>query len=185
MYERGIFLQYELSRLIHMHSGHRLICGECADQVFHAKAYQQAQEGTFLFDYFHTPYEMAANVVLKKSALMLRSFGITGAYPFLDMNVLRLGYRTRARNGIDKHFHKEQCHKYLPDYVCASLSKVGGSTSLCALVDPSFDAISAAKKLRYYSDAFRITEKYERREAELDYFFSLKYLLSFERQFCD
>ena len=163
---------------------HRLICGECADQVFHSKGYSPAGEKTFLFDYRHTPYEMASNVVLKKSSLMLNSFGVAGAYPFLDMNVLRLGYRTRERNGTNKRFHREQCIRLLPEEITILLAKTGGSTSLCALFDSSFDGLQAAKQMRYYSDSFHLSQKYEKREASLDYYLSLCYLESFERQFC-
>lgn len=185
VYERGIFLQYELAKLLNEHECRRMVCGECADQVFHEDSYRRADRGIFLYGYAQTPYEMASYVVLQKNTRMLGSFGIEGAYPFLDMDVLRLGYRTRERNGREKRFHKEQCLRLLPDDVGAMLQKTGGSTSLSSLVDPSFDCTAAVQRMKYYSKDFKITGKYERREAELDYYLSLRYLESFERQFCD
>lgn len=184
VYERGIFLQYELAKLLSEHGCRRLLCGECADQVFHRDSYRLSDPGVFLYGYADTPYEMASSVVLKKSALMLRSFGIEGCYPFLDTEVLKVGFRTRELNGKDKRFHKDMCLRLLPDSIGKALSKTGGSTSLCAMFPPSFDCLAEARRLKYYSDDLRITQKYDLEEARSDLYLTLRFLESFEKQFC-
>lgn len=184
VYERGIFLQYELARMLHERKCTHLICGECADQVFHEKSYNLAPEDRFLYGYDETPYEMASYVVLKKSAVMLRSFGIQGIYPYLDESVIRLGYMTRKENRDNKEFHKNQCKRLLPKLIFQQLKKIGGSTELKALTDLQTDYEKLCKACMYYDPEFRYTEKYPREEAVLDYYLSLKYIESFERQFC-
>lgn len=185
VYERGIFLQYELAKMLNEHGCTHLICGECADQVFHIRSYSSAVEDRFLFGYQDTPYEMASYVVLKKSAVMLHSFGIKGIYPYLDEGVIRLGYMTRMENGDSKKFHKSQCKRLLPQSVFQNLKKIGGSTELLPLMDAGTDYEKLCKTCRYYDPRFRYTEKYPEKEAVMDYYLSLKYIESFERQFCD
>lgn len=185
VYERGIFLQYELAKMLHEDGCTHLICGECADQVFHVKSYGLTSEDRFLFGYQDTPYEMASYVVLKKSAVMLHSFGIRGIYPYLDEGVIRLGYMTRMENGDNKEFHKSQCKRLLPQVVFRNLKKIGGSTELLPLMDAGMDYEELCKTCRYYDPEFRYTEKYSKKEAVMDYYLSLKYIESFERQFCD
>ena len=185
VYERGIFLQYELAKMLHEHHCTHLICGECADQVFHPKTYSPTPGDTFLFGYADTPYEMASYVVLKKSAEMLRSFGIRGIYPYLDEAVIKLGYLTRTENGDNKAFHRAQCERRLPSSVYGLLKKIGGSTELLPLMDEGTDYEGLCRDSRYYDPSFRYTEKYSKKEAVMDYYLSLKYIESFERQFCD
>ena len=184
VYERGIFLQYELAKLLQVNGCRQLVCGECADQVFHARAYAPAPPGTFLYGYADTPWEMAAYVVLKKNALMLRAFGIEGRYPFLDAEMLKLGYRTRQQNGISKEFHKQQCRRNFPPEISVLLTKQGGSTALSPLFPEDHDCLAQAQNTAFYDPDFRITQKYSREEAVRDYLLSLLYLESFQRQFC-
>ncbi len=106
VYERGIFLQYELAKMLYDHNCKHIICGECADQVFHVDSYKPLNKEQFLYGYMETPFEMASYVVLKKSAVMLKSFGITGIYPYLDIDVVDVGAMTRKENGTDKAFHR-------------------------------------------------------------------------------
>ena len=184
-YERGIFLQYELAKMLHSHNCTHLICGECADQVFHSDSYKDLDEGRFLYGYKESPFEMASYVVLKKSAVMLNSFGITGIYPYLDTGVVEIGAMTRLKNGDNKAFHRQQCKKYIPKDIFNSLCKVGGSTQLLPLMDKGKDYEMLCKKSKYYDSTFRFTEKYPRQESIMDYYLSLQFIESFERQFCD
>lgn len=184
-YERGIFLQYELAKMLHNHKCTHLICGECADQVFHVDSYKALDEARFLYGYRESPFEMASYVVLKKSAVMLQSFGITGIYPYLDTGVVEVGAMTRLENGADKAFHRLQCEKYLPSDIFNKLCKVGGTTQLLPLMDKGKDYEMLCKKSKYYDSTFRYTEKYPREESIMDYYLSLLFIESFERQFCD
>lgn len=184
-YERGIFLQYELAKMLHNHKCTHLICGECADQVFHSDSYKDLDEGRFLYGYKESPFEMASYVVLKKSAVMLKSFGITGIYPYLDTGVVEIGAMTRLENGDNKAFHRQQCKKYIPKDIFNKLCKVGGTTQLLPLMDEGKDYEMLCKKSKYYDSTFRFTGKYPRQESIMDYYLSLQFIESFERQFCD
>ena len=184
VYERGIFLQYELAAELARSGVSMLLCGECADQVFHARSYAETNNG-FLHDYLNTPREMAAYVILPKSFMMLRSFGIQGLYPFLDKRIITIGPDTAAINGCDKKLHKAFCRQILPDDIFSRISEKGGSTSLSALFDSKIDVEKGMRESRYYDPGFRITKKYPPNEALMDYYLSLKYIESFERQFCD
>ena len=185
VYERGIFLQYELAKSLQQKHCMNMICGECADQVFHEKTYTAVPVDTFLYGYKDTPYEMASYVVLRKSAMMLKSFGIKGIYPFLDPEVIQIGYITRKANGDTKEFHKKQCRRMLDQRVLERIEKQGGTTSLAALFEDGYDCKEKLKNCKFYDPFFRITQKYTPQEAEYDYYLSLLYLESFERQFCD
>lgn len=185
VYERGIFLQYELAKMLHENGCKHIICGECADQVFHIKTYEPVSDKTFLFGYSDTPYEMASYVVLKKSALMLNSFGIKGVYPYLNNSVVKLGYMSRKENGNSKEFHKLQCKRLLPESIYNNLQKIGGSTELLPLMDENINYEELCKKCKYYNPDFRYTQKYSKKEAVMDYYLTLQYIESFERQFCD
>lgn len=185
VYERGIFLQYELAKMLHNHNCTHIICGECADQVFHVDSYRSLDEGRFLYGYRETPFEMASYVVLKKSAVMLKSFGITGIYPYLDVDVVGVGAMTRSENGTDKAFHRLQCKRHLPSEIFNKLCKVGGSTQLLPLIDKRKDYEMLCKNSIYYDSTFRYTEKYPPDESVMDYYLSLQYIESFERQFCN
>ena len=184
VYERGIFLQFELSRLLQKHEVTHLICGECADQVFHVNTYEDIPEATFLYGYRETPLQMAVYAVLKKSRMMLEAHGIQGLYPFLNPEMVRIGFETRKINGITKEFHKTQCRNMLPDPVIEMIGKQGGSTDLSTLFPDDFDC-AEMKKCKYYSEDFILTQKYNHEEALRDYYLSLLFLESFEKQFCD
>ncbi len=186
VYERGIFLQYELARKLQQESASNILCGECADQVFHSGSYRNHRD-CFLYDYRNTPREMAAYVVLPKSYLMLRAFGIQGYYPFLDPRIVSIGKATTQVNGVEKRFHKSFCEHQLSKTVFSKLEKVGGSTSLVTLWK-SYSSTALENSImdsKYYDSNFRLTEKYSYDESLMDYWLSLKYIESFERQFCD
>lgn len=185
VYERGIFLQYELARLVQKHHTQYLICGECADQVFHSNTYKKIPEDTFLYGYTETPLQMAAYAVLKKSRMMMDAFGIKAVYPFLSPGMVRVGFLSRTINGTTKEFHKRQCRNMLPETVMAYVEKKGGSTDLSALFPEGLDCELEVRNCKYYSGDFMLTKKFDGGESLRDYYLSLLFLESFEKQFCD
>lgn len=185
VYERGVFLQYELAKLLKEQNCKFLVCGECADQVFNTNMYLTMQEPRFLFDYNNTPWEMAYYVVMRKSVTMLKSFGIDGIYPFVDYDVIRMGYLTRNLNGTEKNFHKIKCKEKLPPEISSLIVKQGGSTSLAALFEKPVNMSRMLEKCKYYDANYKLTQKYSKEESMMDYYLTLKYIESFERQFCD
>lgn len=185
VYERGIFLQYELAKLLSENQVKSFVCGECADQVFHKKTYVNIPENTFLYSYSDTPRQMAAYVVLKKNRMMMNAYGVNTLYPFITPEMIDIGYWTREINGSTKEYHKGVCNQMFPDEIKRLISKQGGTTDLSALFDSDVDILENIKSCKYYSENFRITEKYPRDEALRDYYLSLLYIESFEKQFCD
>ncbi|MEE1086825.1 MAG: asparagine synthase-related protein [Schaedlerella sp.] len=185
VYERGIFLQYELARLLKEEKCKNIICGECADQIFNKNFYELLPEDNFLFDYEHHPRQMCAYVVKKKNELMLNSFGIEVQYPFLDKNVRNLAYFMRKKNGTKKVFHIEKCKEWFSENVLSYIEKQGGSTNLDALFENGADISGMMRRNPFYSEEFRITQKYPRKEAERDYYLTLKYVELFKKIFCD
>ncbi len=184
VYERGIFLQYELAKLLRENSISKLYCGECADQVFHENTYKAIPQDTFLYGYSDTPYQMAVYAVLKKNKMIMDAYGIDSIYPFLTTEMIDVGYKTRTINGATKEFHKTQCRKMFPQAVLDLIEKQGGTTDLSALFEPDFDCGAAVKKCKYYSPDFMLTQKYPPDEAVRDYYLTLLFIESFEKQFC-
>lgn len=185
VYERGVFLQFELSRLLQKHNVTHLICGECADQVFHINTYKEISEAPFLYGYQETPLQMAVYAVLKKSRMMLEAHGVQGLYPFLTPEMVSIGYETRNINGTTKEFHKMQCQNMLPNSVVELIGKNGGSTDLSTLFPDDFECKHKIKKCKYYSESYMLTKKFDYDEALRDYYLNLLFLESFEKQFCN
>lgn len=184
VYERGIFLQYELAKLLNKHNVDCVFCGECADQVFHSNTYKSIADDTFLYGYVETPLQMAVYAVLKKSRMMMNAFGVHAFYPFLALDMIRVGFKSQDINGTTKEFHKMQCKKMLPESILELMEKKGGSTDLSALFPENFDINHEIKKCKYYSKDFMISKKYDQEESLRDYYLSLLFLESFEKQFC-
>lgn len=185
VYERGVFLQFELAKLLQSNSIPNLICGECADQVFHQNTYVSIPKNTFLYGYLDTPYQMAAYVVLQKSRMVMGAFGVDTRYPFLTPQMIAVGYKSRKLNGVTKEFHKAQCKNMFPQEVLDSIAKQGGATDLGSLFPDGFDCSTKLEGRKYYSTDFKLTGKYSHEEAARDYYVSLLFLESFEKQFCD
>lgn len=187
MYERGIFLQYELANTLSVHGVKSILLGECADQVFNFNFYED-KEKQFLMNYIDNPYELGAMLVLKKSSLMLDSFGVVGFYPFTDRRMIDVGYCTRMDNGVSKEYQKKICSQIFNPQIRDLVQKNPGSTSLCSLFgdeEAEHSFIDYVKENNeFYNPSFRISYKYERRESELDYYICLEYLACVKKIFC-
>ncbi len=185
VYERGIFLQYELAGMLSESGTDHIICGECADQVFNCNLFNKATAKTFFYNYEKNPYDMGAMVILKKNVLMLKSFGINGYYPFLDSAVIEFAGRIAHLNGTTKELHKKLCHSALTDSIGSKISKQGGSTSLSPMFDDGFDIVGEIHRSKFFDPDFMLLKTYNMDEALKDYYLSLVCLESFEKQFCD
>lgn len=191
VFERGVFLQYELAKLANRKGCKTLMLGECADQVFNEKSWSPVpDEVAFavpddIFLYLVHPYQMASYIVLVKNMLMFKSFGIDCLYPYIDKNVLRMAARTKKENGTSKEFHKKNCYRLIPEEIGKVLKKKGGSTNLSPLFGKRFDVDSSLRKCKYYHPGFELTNLFAEAEAKRNYYLTLKYLESFERQFCN
>ena len=182
VYERGIFLQYELGKLLAAHNVRDIICGECADQVFHSKLFDGTPDA-FMYSYTDHPYVMASNVVLKKNCMLMAAKGIRVHYPFLDSRFLEFGWDSRNLNGTTKEFHKKQCYADMPARIMELVSKQGGTTDMSALFEEGTDCMKEAERFRFFDRNFRITRRFPPDEAVRDYYLTLAYLESFCNQF--
>ena len=138
VYERGAFLQYELAKLVSSKGFTSLICGECANEVMNIdfRINQDSEiQPQALNAYILDSYIAAAYIIIKKSGILLNSFGIDSRYPFADQKVINLAYSLRYNNCQSKSFHIENCRSLFPDNVFSLLGNRGGSTKESSFMD--------------------------------------------------
>ncbi len=140
VYENGLFLQYELARLVQKSGKDYLICGECADQVMNDvyldddRIHPNKPDGKpFYYEFDQYPYIFGSYLILKKNGIMANSFGIETRYPYLDDKFVSVSHALRDINGKDKRCHVACCRRQLPQKVIANISKIGGATECHSL----------------------------------------------------
>ena len=164
VYESGIFLQYELMKLVKNSGADKLICGECADQVmnlyYHTADRINPDSGgkPVYYEFSEYPYIFSSYLILKKSGILANSFGIDTEYPYLDEDFISvcapLGFISRK----DKRVHVANCCKCLPPEIVRNMSKKGGSTDCRSLFESDdenkrfFKRIEKNPLFRKYSD---------------------------------
>ena len=137
VYESGVFLQYELAKLVLNAGKSCLICGECADQVMNlhfknAERLKKLPPDTY-YPFDEYPYIFGSQLILKKNGILFNSFGIETRYPFYDEHFIAVATALAAIDGKDKRCHVAQCRRVLPPEVIANISKIGGSTEFHSL----------------------------------------------------
>lgn len=132
VYERGIFLQYKLASELALSHVQDLVCGECADQVMHEDFYHTDSQHIPLKGK-KNPYDFAAYIILKKSGIMLNSFGIKGHYPYLNQHFVETAISVKALNNKTKAFHQQTCHELFPKNISKNIHKNGGATFIHTL----------------------------------------------------
>lgn len=140
VYEVGLFLQYELAKLVSDSGKKYLICGECADQVMN-KYYlkedrlfpDKADGETIYYEFSEYPFIFGNYLILKKNGILANSFGIETRYPFLDNEVVSVSHALRSINGKDKRVHTANCEECLSDEILENMSKIGGATEFHSL----------------------------------------------------
>lgn len=200
MYERGIFLQYELASLVSGHGVKNIMLGECADQVLNFEMYHPIHEQKAIFKYtmqklpglifkglhfrpYRTVYDMATYIVTKKNGIMMNYFGVNPEYPYM-----RKEYMRTCRNAVQigekkKEFHKKAINEILPEEITSIIHKMPGSTELKDLFigDITYDDILAAcKKSPYYKPS-----KFDDGFYEIDNYLKITYLEVFRRMFIE
>ena len=160
VYEKGIFLQYELASAIAAGRYKHIVCGEGADQIMHIDYNLKGEEYD---DFFlrgkinRHPYVFSSSIIMKKSAIMMRSFGIEGRYPYMNQRFAQTAFALRNINGKDKTFHKSYCAEYLPQGIVRNTQKVGGTTSLHSL----FNDKDEIKEFLAYIESSKLFNKYQ------------------------
>lgn len=144
VYEVGTFLQYELNRALANANVHKIVCGECADQVmqewyFTENRLFELPENTY-FEFDTYPFVYAHSVILKKNGILGNSFNIESMYPFLDTDFVNVAQALGKINMKDKRYHVRVCRDVLSDTILGNISKIGGATEVHSLFDTNEDA---------------------------------------------
>ncbi|WP_461879756.1 asparagine synthase-related protein [Fusicatenibacter sp.] len=169
VYEVGIFLQYELAKLVFESKKNSLICGECADQVMNQyyldeeRIFIPEEKGTpVYYEFSEYPYIFGSYLILKKNGIISNSFGIETEYPYLDEEFVSIAYSLKNINEKDKRIHKAICQEHLPDIVLKNIAKIGGSTdfhSLFAGKDEISRFLSQVEKSDFYQKYIHMIKK--------------------------
>ena len=146
VFESGVFLQYALAKKAASIGAKNLICGESSDEVQN-KYYEESLTRVLSGDarneekYFtySDPFVGTNMLILKKSSVMLNSFGIEGRYPFKNKKFVEAAVSVAKLNGTDKRYYKRQCREHIGPDTVSSLQTSPGTTSMKMLVeDESF-----------------------------------------------
>ncbi len=198
IYESGIFLQYELAKLIKKYNCQNVILGECADQVLNYELYHPifALYKKILYDLRKLPnkilnhinykpykdvYEMAAYKVIKKNGIIMNYFGITPEYPYLRQPFIDVAKGVAQKGDDKKKYHRKVIDNILPEDITKILRKIGGATELKTLFvnDIKLDNLKdIAKKSEFYQD-----KKFDDQFYEIDYFMKIIYIELFKKLF--
>ncbi len=153
VYESGIFLQYELMKLVARSGATKLICGECADQVmnlnYHTPDRINPDKGgkPLYYEFSEYPYIFSSYLILKKSGILANSFGIETVYPYLDEDFISVCAPLGPISRKDKRVHVANCCRCLPSEIVKNMSKKGGSTDCRSLFDSDYEIKEFFKKL--------------------------------------
>ena len=198
IYESGVFLQYELAKMINEHNIDNIILGECADQVLHYELYYKKLALLKKVKYniyrnivmkfkgivckpYRDIYNMASYKVIKKNGIMMNYFGIDPLYPYLRKKFIENARNIVKKGDIQKLYHKEVINYYLPESITRILKKIGGATELKTLFIGNIkldDIKNICKRSEYYRE-----KKFNDEFYEIDYFMKLLYIEIFRKIF--
>ncbi len=187
IYQQGIFLQYELARLVRDNNLSSLIAGECADQVL-SKRFQPSEKLPERLCWIENAYEMGLMLILKKNGIICNSFSIEVLYPYLNQNIIEIASRLAYLNGNRrKMFHKCLIKLRLKREVATLLGKIAGTTGLGTLFESEAHFLELRKELEKTEYSGYIKDKYKEEttgsplEQEIDLYLKVLYLLIFEK----
>ncbi|MBQ2937314.1 MAG: hypothetical protein IJE05_00275 [Clostridia bacterium] len=198
IYESGIFLQYELARLLKENNVHEIMLGECADQVLNYELYHKRnliinkieynikkiiKKALESIDYkpYKDPYEMASYKILKKNGILMNYMGVDTQYPYLRQEFIKVAKKVVKKGDMDKEYHKKVIKYILPSNVTEILKKIGGATELKTLFvgNIEFDDLKRiSKDSEFYSD-----KKFDDKYYEIDYYMKIIYIELFKKIF--
>ncbi|MBQ4244916.1 MAG: hypothetical protein II702_08380 [Clostridia bacterium] len=141
VYESGIFLQYELMKLVSESGAKKLICGECADQVMNVNYHREdrihPENGgkPIYYEFSEYPYIFSSYLIFKKSGILANSFGIETVYPYLDEDFISVCAPLGTISMKDKRVHVANCRACLNPEIFKNMSKKGGSTDCRSLFE--------------------------------------------------
>ena len=176
VYESGLFLQYELMKLVAGSGKKTLLCGEVADQVMNLNYLRedridppQRKNGPFYYEFSEYPYIFSSYLILKKSGILANSFDIEARYPYLDEPLISVCAALKEISRKDKRVHVANCHECLPPEVTANMSKIGGSTEFHSLFNSEQEIkafFAAVEQTDFFKKHLPLIKKYSYEEAQ-------------------
>ncbi len=156
-YERGIFLQYDLAKMMSNARKEYMVCGEGADQIMNLWYLEMDRAGLHdtckVLHHWEYPYLYLNLMVMKKSGILANSFGIDTRYPYHDDEFVSVAKALRRLNGTKKQFHIKKCGEVFAPEILANISKKGGATDCHSLFDSDKEIAqfkSVVKKSGFY-----------------------------------
>ncbi len=142
VYESGVFLQYALAKTVKQQGVKILICGEGSDEVQN-KYYAESMNRVLVnnsprdkrYFTYSDPFVGTNLMIMKKSSVMLNSFGITGRYPFKSASVASAAMSVSKKNGTEKKYYKKLCGNLFDEKITKNLKTKGGTTGVRTVVD--------------------------------------------------
>ena len=200
VYESGIFLQYELAKMLNQNNKENIVLGECADQVLNYDFYhpllEKIKKIKFCFpreikkkfkglNYkpYKNTYDMASYKIIKKSGIIMNYFYVNPEYPYTRKKFIEISKKVSIKGDKQKKYHKEVINLLLPKAITSILKKIGGATELKTLFvgDISIDNIKeVSKKSKFYK-----YKKFDDIFYEIDYYMKILYLELFEKIFLE
>ncbi|MBQ6067383.1 MAG: hypothetical protein IJK89_11255 [Clostridia bacterium] len=176
VYESGLFLQYELMKLVAGSGKTSLLCGETADQVMNLNYLREdrifpppGENGPRYYEFSEYPYIFSSYLILKKSGILADSFGIEARYPYLDEPLISVCYALRNISRKDKRVHVANCGECLPREVTANMSKIGGSTEFHSLFNSEREMktfFAAVERSDFFKTHLPLIKKYSYEESQ-------------------
>jgi len=200
VYEGGIFLQYELAKLVAASGCKNIMLGDCADQVLNFQMYHPVYEARDRFKYtwkmlpgrifkglhfrpFRDVYSMASYIVSKKNGIMMNYFDVNPEYVYLRKDIYRVAENSIKIGERQKEFHKKVIHNKLPKEVLDHIKKVPGATELKELFigEVTFEEVEAfCKKSEFYKE-----KKFADKFYGIDNLVKIVYLEVFRKMFLE
>lgn len=207
LYERGIFLQYELMKSIKKkHNDNAILfLGEGADQVFSFEYYNKfyyflrvlkkivctsLMNLNFVKDLClgggvfqaYSSSNFLNYIIVKKNGIMMNDINVECFYPYMNKNIVNIAYHNRYKNVRNKYFQINACRKTIDQDIQQNITKIGGTTEENALFDKCtyFDELEMFAKDSKYN-LLNITKK--EKKFYFDYLLKIVYLEIFEYMF--
>lgn len=185
VYEKGIFLMYELGKLLEKTGETNIIIGEGADEVGNINFFNTKYTEPQNYTWKGNPFEVVSYRILKKSS-MLNAFSIDVIRPYLYQDFIHLAKGLRNINLENKYYHKDTINQLLKPQVRNLIRRKGGSTYVCALFDENNtleQLFAFIQNSKFLKRKLRVFDNFDSREEKIDYYISLLYIFIFNDLF--
>ena len=166
VFESGVFLQYALAKSASMSGAKYMLCGEGSDEVQSMYYYESLSrvlrigvddnENIYIYS---DPFIGTNMLILKKSSIMLDSFGIKGKYPFKTKKIEEVSNGVARLNKTNKKYYKRLLSNELNPNILSNLKTTGGTTKLSSAINA--EQIASLKKYLSQAEIIKIIDNEE------------------------